>query len=94
MKKWAQKVSLTVDLIGKRFCPLCMEVQMELEKLQESYPLTIRHFDIDLREHLEFKRKYHLEIPVILMEGKEVLNSSKHKFSRKVFEQVLKNRQS
>jgi thiol-disulfide isomerase/thioredoxin len=76
---------LLVSLIGKRYCGLCDEAEHQILKVKEQIPFEFEKIDIEKRENKEFLLKYVYEIPVVHLNGKEVMrNAVDSEFLKKV----------
>jgi glutaredoxin len=61
----------TLVLLSKPGCHLCHELRATVERVLPAFHATL--VEKDVREDPELKRRYALEIPVLLLDGQEVL---------------------
>ncbi|NSL53165.1 glutaredoxin family protein [Bacillus sp. P2(2020)] len=59
-----------VNLYTRTVCPLCEKAKDQLLKLAQQFPLVINEIDIYQNDRL--LEKYHLMIPVVEIDGKEI----------------------
>ncbi|WP_054859922.1 thioredoxin family protein [Gracilibacillus sp. JCM 18860] len=64
---------MIVKLYGKKDCSLCLDAKILLEILQEEYGFEIEVIDIYQDETL--LDKFHLIIPVVEIEGGEIVDT-------------------
>ena len=62
-----------VVLYGKPGCHLCEEARALLERQERHYQLRID--EVDIRQDPELLRRYDLRIPVIVVEGREEIDT-------------------
>ena len=60
----------TVELVTRKGCHLCDAALAELDLLRAAHPFHLK--TTHLEEHPEFMAEFGNDIPVILVEGKEV----------------------
>ena len=60
-----------VTVFTKKYCGLCSHVLEELEEMQmqEKVQFRVEQIDIEEKANLQWKKKYHLDIPVIHING-------------------------
>jgi hypothetical protein len=57
-----------LTLVTRAECGLCEEMHAEIEQLRRTHPLPeIEVLDVDA--DLELKRRFNLEVPVLLLDG-------------------------
>jgi hypothetical protein len=67
------RTPLKVTLLRKQDCGLCDFAAAALSRISHKLPLLVEHVDIDEDESLQ--ARYFLEIPVVLVDGAEVMRA-------------------
>ena len=62
-----------VQLFSKKYCGICQDVQYKIQKLQQSLKFDFETVDIELPSNKEFLKRYIYDIPVIHLNGQEIM---------------------
>ena len=77
-----------VRLFGKKYCGICLDVHYRIKKLQPILKFELESVDIELTENKQYLRQYYHDIPVIHMNGKEVM---RHGLDEEAFKSAIEH---